>query len=262
MINSNYTYKNMGKFILKRFIRIEPPYLIAVAIGIAYLIIRNYIPGATEVDLTPSTGEIFLHLGYLIPFVENAEWVNPVFWTLAVEFQYYLLLAILFPLMLQKKLALRVLFYVIFMGITYLGTSYEFFPHWGAYFLAGIIYISFKKELVSISEFFIVSAFVGFSIAYNLGFVDFGIAIGTLLLIHYAPNFKSKLGEFIGKISYSLYLLHSIIGAAFVNYLSHSMTASYQKFLVIIGGYLISVLSAYFLYRIIEKPTHQIARKL
>lgn len=262
MINSNYSYKKINKFILKRFIRIEPPYLAAVIIGIAYLYLRNFIPGTTEVDLTPGIGDVLLHLGYLIPFFNGAEWVNPVFWTLAVEFQYYLALALLFPLMTQNKLILRIIFYAVFIGMTYAGTSYEFFPHWGAYFLAGILYISYVKEIIPLKEFFLVSIITGISIYINLGAVDFGIAVVALTLIHLFPNFKSKTGEFTGKISYSLYLLHSIIGAAFVNFLSHRLTESYQKVLVIIAGYLISVLSAYILYRLIEKPTHQYAKRI
>ena len=141
LINSGYTLKKFGTFIKKRFIRIEPPYLVAVAIGIFYLIIRNYIPGTVENDLTPSFIEIILHLGYLIPFFDNVDWVNPVFWTLAVEFQYYLVLALLFPLAISSKIGLRITFYLLIAGATFLPIGMSFFPYWGAYFMVGIIYV-------------------------------------------------------------------------------------------------------------------------
>lgn len=262
MIKSNYSLTGWKNFMLKRFIRIEPPYLAAVAIGIAYLILRNYIPGTVAVDLTPSTKEIVLHLGYLIPFFEGTHWVNEVFWTLAVEFQYYLALSLLFPLLLSNKLILRFLFYVLFIGAGFLGTNYEFFTHWAPYFLVGIIYILMRKSIISTVEFWAVAIALVPCIYYLLGPVDLGIAICALLVIHYFSNFKTKLTLFLGKISYSLYLLHSIVGAAFVNYLSHRFTEPYQKFLVISAGFAVSVGAAYLLYRFIEKPTHAYAKKI
>ena len=262
LINSGYSLSNWKNFMLKRFVRIEPPYLVAVAIGVFYLIARNYIPGTVAVDLTPSIKEIILHLGYLIPFFENVKWINEVFWTLAVEFQYYLALSILFPLLLTNKIWTRIVFYTLFIGAGFMGTSYEFFPHWAPYFLAGIVYTLYRKKRISHTEFWTMAAVLTGVIYHLLGGVDLGIAIVGLLLIHYLTNFKTKVTLFLGKISYSLYLLHSIIGAAFINYLSHRFTAPYQKFLVISLGFLISVFAAYLLYRFVEKPTHNYAKKI
>ena len=86
MLKSGYKIKLLGKYLLKRFIRIEPPYLVAVVLGILYLYARNFIPSSTTIDLTPSFRDIMLHIGYLVPFIEDATWINPVFWTLSIEF--------------------------------------------------------------------------------------------------------------------------------------------------------------------------------
>ncbi|MFT4601098.1 MAG: peptidoglycan/LPS O-acetylase OafA/YrhL [Arenicella sp.] len=262
LLNSGYTLKNSWTFIKKRFVRIEPPYLVAVAVGILYLIVRNYIPGTTEIDMTPSFTEIILHLGYLIPFVEGAEWINPVFWTLAVEFQYYLALALLFPLILSKKTTLRLLFYAIFIGVSFIPIGTHFFPYWASYFMVGITYVLFKKEFVGLAEYAILSVVLGAVIIYHQNLVDFGIALGAICLIHFVPKFKWKPTLFLGKISYSLYLLHSMIGSALVNYLSHIYRSPIQQFLVIAAGVMVSILSAYVMYRLIEKPTHAFARKI
>lgn len=246
---------------LKRFIRIEPPYLVAVAIGIFYLIIRNYIPGAVAIDISPSFTTILLHIGYLIPLFEGHEWISPVFWTLAVEFQYYLVLSILFPLVLSSKIALRIIFYLLFIGAGFLGLSDGLFPHWAPYFLAGILYILWVKGKIGKLEFWCMNGILAPILYYLLGGVDLGIAIVALLVIHYFANAHSKITLFLGKISYSLYLLHAMIGGAFVNYLSHLYTAPYQKVLIVLIGFGISVLSAYMLYRFVEKPSHAYAKK-
>ena len=38
----------------------------------------------------------------------DKPWVNPVFWSLGVEFQYYLLIGCIFPLLVNRHLAVRV----------------------------------------------------------------------------------------------------------------------------------------------------------
>lgn len=263
MIKWNYKLTDFGTFLLKRFVRIEPPYLAAVIIAIFYLFIRNFIPGTAAVDLMPTPLEIILHIGYLIPFFENTEWVNPVFWTLAVEFQYYLFLALLFPLVLYTKNAWgRLLFYAIFFSMGFLGTSFEFFTHWAPYFLSGIIYIIWRKAIIKNLEFALLSLLTGSVIFYLYGATDFGIAVCTLLLIQYLPNLKTKITTFLGKISYSLYLLHTITGTAIINYLSHHVETGWAKFLTVTIGLLVSIFSAYLMYRFLEKPTHNYAKKI
>jgi peptidoglycan/LPS O-acetylase OafA/YrhL len=262
MIKSDYSLEHWKHFILKRFIRIEPPYLVAIAIGIIYLTGRNFIPGTAAVDLTPSIRDVGLHLGYLVPFFEDAKWINDVFWTLAVEFQYYLILSVLIPLLLSSKWALRFLFYGIFIGAGFMGTNYEFFPHWAPYFLMGIVYILYRKNRIDKIEMLILELIlIGVNI-YLLDWVDVLIAVSALSIIHFGSHLKTGITLFLGKISYSLYLIHSLIGAAFINFLSHQCEYFWQKLLVVLGGILMSVFSAWLLYRFVEKPTHQFAKKI
>lgn len=262
MIKSNYQFKLFGKFMAKRFVRIEPPYIVAMGIGIFYLIIRNYIPGTADIDLTPTFLEIILHFGYLIPFFEGADWINPAFWTLAVEFQYYLALALLIPLVLKKSLIYRIGFYVIFISAVFLPISKHFLPFWGAYFMVGITYAFYITKLIGKTELFLLYIVLSGIILWKQGAFDLGLAAAAITAIHYFPHFKTKITLFLGKISYSLYLVHSIFGAAFVNYLSHHFKSPMGKFLVISGGIIISIVSAYVMYRLIEKPSQRISKKI
>lgn len=262
MLNSDYTWHKIKRFLLKRFIRIEPPYLVAVVLATFYLYIRNFIPGSTAIDLSPSFTTLVLHIGYLIPFFENTSWVNPVFWTLAVEFQYYLALSLLFPLLTHYKLAGRLSFYIIFIGFGFIPLTNNFFPFWAPYFLIGITYALFRKNKIQALELWIVYLTLSPIIFYFLGFVDLLIAFVTLMIIHFMTNAQTKVTLFLGKISYSLYLLHSIIGAAFINFMSHRYTAPIEKVVVVLIGFAISVFSAYLLYRYVEKPTHNFAKKI
>jgi len=262
MISGDYKLSRWISFLGKRIIRIEPPYIAAILIGIIYLYARNFIPGSNPADLTPSVINVILHLGYLIPFFENQTWINPVFWTLAIEFQYYLVMSLLFPLALHKKLMLRILFYMIFIIPVFFKTPSDLFPYWSIYFLFGILYALFFTQKIGLSEYLIASITTLILISIYMGTLNAGIAFSGIAIIHFFRNFSWKPGNFIGNISYSLYLLHSIIGAAFVNFFSHRAESSVEKILVIISGYLISVLAAYAMYRIIERPSQQLSRKL
>lgn len=262
MVKSNYTYSLLPKFIAKRFIRIEPPYLGAVVIGIVYLTVRNYIPSSAPVDLTPSLRDTLLHIGYLVPFFDDADWINPVFWTLSVEFQYYLYLALIIPLILSKNVLLKLIFYILLILPPLFTFNSSFFPFWSAYFSFGIFYILFILGKISKVEYIVFTILSGFVVFYRLGFLNLAIGISTIMVIHFFKNYKSSIGKFLGKISYSLYLLHTVFGAAFVNFMSHRFRLPYEKFIVIILGVLISILTAFIYWKLVEKPSQKLSNKI
>lgn len=263
MINAGYNYSSGLKFIARRFLRIEPPYLMSIGIALIYLTIRNYIPSSSNIDLRPSAKEVLLHLGYLIPFVKGSNWINPPYWTLAVEFQYYIFLTIFFPLVLRSMFLLRIIFYTVLIipSFFYLGGS-DFFPFWGVYFLLGIVYVLYYRKIISFSEYAVITVLAEIITGIYCGVTDVFVSVITLSIIHFFPSYTSVLGRFFGKISYSLYLLHSIIGAAFVNFMAHRVQGCIQKTLVVCGGIALSVLSAYLMYKLVEKPSQNLARKI
>lgn len=262
MITLGYKYSAFKVFILKRFIRIEPPYLVSVAIGVIFLYARNFLLPAGTADITPSLRDILLHIGYLIPFVDGAKWVNTVYWTLSVEFQYYLYLALIFPLVMSNKTINRSLFYLLLLVPPFLVNSEAFFFHWSAFFLLGIIYVLWLTEKVNQYEYYVVSILCVISVAFNNEMIDLIVGLLTVGVIHFFRNFTFNYGKRLGNISYSLYLLHTLIGGAFVNVMSHKFTLPYQKFLVIFIGVLISLGSAALFYRFIEKPSQQYTKKI
>lgn len=262
MINLNYQIKQFGKYLLKRFIRIEPPYLMAVAAGILFLYARNFVPSSAAVDLTPSLRDVLLHIGYLVPFVKDAEWISPVFWTLSIEFQYYIFLALLFPLALSGKKVWQWAFSLIVVALPFLQTPGSFYLHWSAYFGIGIFYALFISKKYTRTEFLVALALSSVSVYFAQGPIDLSIGLGSLAVIHFFPNFKTKVGLFLGDISYSLYLLHAIVGAGVINFLSHRFTAPIEKFGVVLVGIAVSILSAYVFWRFIEKPSQNRSRKI
>ncbi|MFN0201520.1 MAG: acyltransferase family protein [Bacteroidia bacterium] len=265
MMIGNYEYGAWFRFLKKRFIRIEPPYLVSILIAIAYLSLRNYIPGVeNSADLRPSLSNVLFHLGYLVPFIKGTQWINPVYWTLAIEFQYYLCLSLLFPLVLSGNWKKRSLFYLILCvsHTVLLGFGHYFIVYWFPLFLMGIIYTLWRFQKVQVLEYAIVTAICSFLVIYHIGWIDWAAGAVTLAIIYFFENFRTPITKFFGDISYSVYLVHTITGAPVINWLSHRYTEPYQKFLVISLGISIAVGCAYLMYKFVELPSKKWASSI
>ncbi len=261
MIRGGYGYRNWGKFMLKRLARIEPPYLACIVLALIYFQLRTLVPTSADVDQMPATRDLLLHVGYLVPFF-HGRWALGIFWTLSVEFQYYILLSLLLPLLLTGIKAYRYCFYLIFLFSPFLLPDYKFFPVHAPFFLIGILYTFWQTNIIESRECFIVTLLC-LTVAVMVAPISYAIAaLFTILVINFLPAFTNSALNFLGKISYSLYLLHPITGKAFINVLSHTFNAGYQIVILVIAGYIISVISAYVFYKIVEKPAQRLSGKI
>lgn len=259
MLNNDYKLKHWSTFMLKRLIRLEPPYLVSLVFASAYLIFQSY----RHTGLVEFSGSNFLlHLGYLIPFVEGQEWMNPIYWSLAVEFQFYLCLSFAFLGLKQPLLSRRLLMYLLLFGASFISSEKAFLFRWLPLFMTGIVYVLQKYKIISPKEFVLVVLFSFGLTYYHLDLPNLCVAISTLTVVHFFPNYNPSYSNWLGKISYSLYLVHLIIGQALVNFLSHTYRFSYQKILVILLAYGLSVFAAWLLYKWVELPSKQASSKL
>lgn len=253
MYNGNYKFSKASVFLFKRLSRLEPPYLFSILLALGVLFLRSQL-GMSIDHQTLSFKQICAHFMYLVPFFDDVKWLNQVYWTLAIEFQYYFLMIFAYLLLISDKLPLRLLAYSLFLGggLTH---SNELLPHWLPVFLVGIALFLRHVKRISELEFLclmIPTFFVLFSI-YPLPSVVF--VLFTLLAIIFFTHRKIPLADSLGKASYSIYLVHPIIGASVINVLSHTFTANYQKPLVIVFGVLVTLIFSWLMYIFVERPS-------
>src|SRR5947209_3544881 len=86
---SRYAARDYGPFLFKRVTRLDPPYLVSVVLCVLLWYLWAQIPQLHGPPFTLTAAGLLLHLGYLNAFFHQG-WLNPVYWTLAIEFQYYL----------------------------------------------------------------------------------------------------------------------------------------------------------------------------
>lgn len=258
MYHAGFKIKNFFSFFLKRLARLEPPYLFSLTIAVVLLYIRGRFYNPAHEDFHLNGIQLALHFGYLIPFFENYKWLNVVYWTLAVEFQYYLFIALLFIPLIRSVLFFRVIVYAAILGSSFLSGK-EFLPYWLPIFLLGILLFLKMVALISLREYFLATFFTVCFSFYHYSPVLVLYALIPVVSVLYCKNLKVWFLDAVGKFSYSLYLIHTLIGATVVNVLSHRSSSCFSKIAIVLSGFTISIISAWMIYLIIEKRSKKLS---
>jgi len=82
-------------FLIKRSIRIDPPYWAVIALYIALGFFLNNLSSYHGKHLELIPGQVIAHILYAVPLAEY-QFYNHIFWTLSVEFQFYILIGLLY----------------------------------------------------------------------------------------------------------------------------------------------------------------------
>ncbi|MBB6108978.1 Peptidoglycan/LPS O-acetylase OafA/YrhL, contains acyltransferase and SGNH-hydrolase domains [Mucilaginibacter lappiensis] len=247
-----YNLSMVGKFIYKRVIRIEPPYIVSIGL---VLVVNSFWVSQYKIDWI----NVLFHLGYLNSFLGRPG-LNPIYWTLGVEFQYYLFIALFFPL-LVKKWGVWVLPILCLIPLlapipgTLLFNLLSFFA-------LGILYFLYIRGIKSLLEVTLLALFVATIGAFKNGLLE--ITVGVIAVVLLAlPLKNNSIVSFFSKISFSLYLTHDIVGSRMVIYLGgllpHGLTS---KALAFVCGMLVSIAVAYAFYKLIEEPCFKFSKKI
>lgn len=261
MFQANFQFKNFFSFFLKRISRLEPPYLFSILLALAILLVKSKFLSSSNGEIPVTPKQILLHLGYLIPFFKDYHWINQVYWTLAIEFQYYLLIALIFIPLINTGFKGRVFIYTLLIGTSFF-TNSDFLPYWLPIFLLGIVLFLFKAKIIEQKEYYITTlALIAIGLfKYPPMLVVFS-AIPLISIIWYT-NKKIPGLHSLGKFSYSLYLIHPIIGASLINILSHHVSSPFEKIALILGGVTVTLFASWINYLIIEKPSKKLSSSI
>jgi peptidoglycan/LPS O-acetylase OafA/YrhL len=261
MYRGRYHIKNFFVFLGKRLLRLEPPYIVSIIIALILMSLRQHFYGDTGKGEITSM-RIMLHFGYLIPFFQDQfHWINQVYWTLAIEFQYYIFMGLLFIPITSNNLFIRILFYILVAISSFAPPTYQLI-YWLPVFLIGILLFLEHIKRINQIEFLLVSslAFIWSLSQFHFGGVVI-MFLGFILIWKY-KEFSTVIGDFLGKMSYSFYLFHPLLGGTIINVLSHSYNKPIEKIFVFITGFILTVFGSYIMYLLVEKWSRKLSKKI
>ena len=249
---AGYTLRAYGKFLARRIVRIDPPYYAAIALTLMLGYLSSVVPGYKGESFHLVWPQVLGHVGFLNAFT-GYPWLNPAFWTLAIEFQYYLLLGLLMPLLVSSGMRVWSLIAVAFLLAPAAVHSDRLMPHYACLFLLGIITFQYRSGLIGWFVYMSTALAAGADLWF-LGNAATAIA-GTLTALAIAfVGLELKPLSWLGTLSYSLYLLHVPVGGRVVNAGMRLPHTAPVQCLVLTAAMGLSLASAYIFYILIEKP--------
>lgn len=248
--------KYSNRFLLRRIARVYPPYLICMSIAILLCFTGIFGEGM----LLKQTKLFKLNSSKYILGVMTMEFENllgqssplGVYWTLSVELVFYTQIFLIVKMLPSVKYSYL---YILICFLSLVSDWFRYLPF--LYF--GNVYWDYHTKKMPIWDC-IPLAFLLPLIYYfdNPADLKFPLsAIFALLIFHTAASFnrlvENRTTTYLGKISYSLYLVHMLV---------LGVNQYFQVPLPVFSGVMFSLATSHFFYRWIETPFVKISRKL
>jgi peptidoglycan/LPS O-acetylase OafA/YrhL len=260
LYRSKYRLTKYWRFVLKRITRLDPPYIATVAIIIALGYASWSVPGFAGQEFRPSLVQVMLHLCYVNVFF-GYPWLNIIFWSLAIEFQYYLLIGLCFPILVSKSRSAKIASLAGFAALAFVLPQEQFLFHYVFLFLLGIVTFHYRIGLMGLRPYLVILPLLTCGLVFSLGPLITVVGLSTALTIAFV-NLRSRVLLFFGQISYSLYLLHTSIGGRVINLGERFTSNMFGRSAVLLVSLVVSIGAAYALYRLVERPAQEWSNRI
>lgn len=268
---SSFKYADTFNFLIRRGIRLYPLFAI-VALTELYMntvgsSLLGYSGGKDDLTWARAISNFTLTCD-----INGAEWYRTVFWTLAIEAQYYICIVLSFPLLISKKVWVQTLSLLLWIIPSFIiGSNLEIFQwaaaldgtvfKWTAFFAIGVMAFLLKAKLIKPSLGVILTALAMYAHFETRNMTSMWVGLATALLILYAPAIKCRPLVWLGSLSYSLYITHLMVGSAVIHHMRRLPEAFNNPYLVVLMATVVSIAGSWVVFRFIEMPFHNMARR-
>jgi peptidoglycan/LPS O-acetylase OafA/YrhL len=252
-----FNLKQLPQFLSRRFIRIEIPYLVSILL---ILLVNFLFAIKNNSNFNIDVKQFVFHILYIIPF-SKYDWYNIIYWTLAIEFQFYIAIGLLYFLLSSKNKIVVLLALLIFGLSSLLFNDNRFIFEYSTIFAQGIVLFLLKTERIKQKLAFVLLGLFVIATAYHHSITISAFSLLTVLAIHFI-EINKKLSNQFGDISYSLYLTHGLIGGNLLYLFSRYFTSFSGKILLVIAALSLSLLFSYIYWRFIENPSRKLSKKI
>lgn len=198
-----------GRFLGRRFIRIAGPAWLMIVFKIIVLFFReHFLRNQAELFSTITTGRLLSNLTFTVPFTHH-YWFLPEYWSLSVELEFYLLMALVLHLAF-KNIRSFLVGAILFNACYYLNLQQLQVFYYSGLFLMGGIAVLYYTGRIGGKAFAALLAAAFIACWAQLDGYQAVLGALTALFICFGRS-RSKAGNFLGRISYSMYLCHTLV---------------------------------------------------
>ena len=259
---SKITWRYVGRFAMRRSIRLDPPYWATLALASVILALDGR---------APSMGRVLAHVFYTQTILGQVQIVS-VFWTLTYEVQFYLVLVL--AIMLGQRLGARVgwsLAIVPFLTSLLIPSlhieTHGWFILWWYAFAMGVATFAMLTGRLPVFVWLLAVVLIALNETFvgSLNHMTVAVTALTVGLIGRAGLLARWTGgrilQWLGRRSYSLYLIH-FLGAALAKTLSPYISGPASATLAFASSLLLAIGAAEAMHRLIEAPAQRLSKSV
>jgi peptidoglycan/LPS O-acetylase OafA/YrhL len=273
------TARFIGRFALRRSLRLDPPYWTAMAVMLGGYCITRGIRAVYEYWGWRAllANMFYLHDIFSVRPAGDAQYwrVLQVSWTLCLEIQFYLVFVCLLGIAQRVSRHFEHSTYlVVFAPLAlcsvyrwYFRSDWSFFGMWHMFFLGAYLYSAIFQQADK-RWFFVFTGLIGICAVGTFN-AEGCVALATATLIYVAASrdhlydwLANRTLQYLGRISYSLYLIHAVVGGYTIWYLRQYFASTAAAIPVFAAGLFGSIASADLLFRLVERPGIAVARRI
>ncbi|MGO4393903.1 acyltransferase family protein [Variovorax sp. M-6] len=253
LLKGEYRITDIGRFWLKRLLRLQPTYAVALLFTFTLSLGAAMVKGeAPKISLL----QLSQYLLYL-----DVPGENPVIWTLIVEMKYYLFISIFFPLLFSQRRLVRIVSFCVCAAVAAFGADRLDVVRHLPYFLMGFVACYVAILRIPMAEAAGLVLLAAAAAIPKSSYPELAAGLSCYLAIRYLPAMRLRVALFLGSISYSLYLIHFPLGVKLLNLVLPRTPESLHALWVPIGVVVCSAV-AYVLFRLVEKPSSEWSQRL
>lgn len=270
LLNKDVTIDNIGRFFARRFVRLDIPYWTNIAVTV-FLGAVLYRFGGQLHYYSPE--QIAVHLVYLQDIL-GFKPINDVYWTLCLEIQFYLTLVTILWIAqrlrrgpasraFQIAIVASALVSVLFSANILHPPRGFMFPYWWAFALGAMTcwWRVGQVRAPMLTATFLVVMIMPF-VTHESWRLTGALTAGMLVLATVRGAMSRWLAgpvaQFLGRISYSLYLFHALVGWEAQTFASRYV----GPYAALSIGIIVSVVSGWFAYILIERPAVALSHRI
>jgi peptidoglycan/LPS O-acetylase OafA/YrhL len=255
---TSFNVEGYSQFMGKRLLRLHPPYVVTVLM----ILILNWLsakaPGFQGPPYDFHFPQFLSHLAYAVPFFHQ-DWYNPVFWTLCIEVQWYLVVGLLARPLHSPTRSVRWLVFALLLATAFVPSPEHLLFRYVPLFCLGLAAFYRRSKLTSVTHYVAALILCSTVSAITLNLTIAVAAFVTSLALTFV-TIQNRVLLWFGGISYSLYLLHVPVGGRIINLALRLPKRLDFELAALTLAMTLSIFAAYLLWKFVEAPAHRMAQ--